>query len=79
MINLSLAQCLGRLCGDLGLALSLNKLFKKEGEGVRDCTPRKKELLFKRFFKFVAVEKLSLFCLRQHFEILLLVYVLWLF
>ena len=40
------------------------------GGVVRDRPLRKKEL----FFLFVAVEKLNIFCLRRHVEILILVY-----
>ena len=42
------------------------------GEGVRACPLRKKELFFFTFF--FAVEKLNIFCLRRHVEILIFAY-----
>ena len=44
----------------------------KLGEGFGGVPLRKKDLIF--FFKFVAFEKLNIFCLRRHIQILILVY-----
>ena len=52
--------------------LFLVDMSTKTGGGLRAWPIRKEELFLKLFF--VAVEKLKIFCLRRHVEILILVY-----
>ena len=47
-------------------------LSTKKGGWFRGCPLKKKQSFF--LFKFVAVEKLNIFCLRRYIQILILVY-----